>query len=126
MSEGENILPPRFLIVANWLYEQQRPVSAREAADILGGSAWSMSQHFSRIKKASDIILSDEQKIPSKGGKQVLLRVIHIYPYRLDEYQQPHRVLSESERCHTPLTWHDLVSRPWHQLVARHYNKMVF
>ncbi|WP_429123554.1 hypothetical protein [Aeromonas veronii] len=126
MNIASRLNETTYLQVAHWLYQQQRAISAREAAEVLGGSTWLMSQHFSKIKKAPDIILSDEQKIPSKGGKQVLLRVIHIYPYRLDEYQQPHRVLSELERCQIPLTWHDLVSRPWHQLVARHYNKMVF
>ena len=106
---------PRTLQVAHWLYEQQRLVSAREAAGILGGSAWSMWYIFSKIRLLSDILVIDEQKVRSKGGMQSLMRIVHIYPYTLDENQQPHRQRDDADPP-SPLTWHDLLCRQWTHL----------
>lgn len=106
---------PRTLQVAHWLYEQQRLVSAREATEALGGSTWSMWQTFSKIRLLSDILVIDEQKIRSKGGMQSLMRIIHIYPYTLDENQQPRRQCYGTNNAF-PITWHDLLCRSWGQL----------
>ncbi len=106
---------PNALQVAHWLYEQQRPISAREAAEVLGGSTWSMWQTFSKIRLLSDILVIDEQKVRSKGGMQSLMRIVHIHPYTLDEHQQPRRQSNDTDNT-SPLTWHDLLCRPWAQL----------
>ncbi|MGN5073619.1 hypothetical protein ACTG2C_01150 [Aeromonas veronii] len=112
---------PSTLQVAHWLYEQQRPVSAREAAEVLGGSTWSMWQTFSKIRLLSDILVIDEQKVRNKGGMQSLMRIVHIYPYTLDDNQQPHRQSNGTDSNGTdsisPLTWRDLLCRTWDQLV---------
>lgn len=106
---------PRTLQVAHWLYEQQRLVSTREAAAILGGSAWSMWYTFTKIRLLSDVLVIDEQKVPSRGGQQWLLRIVHIHPYTLDENQQPRRQSNGTDTT-SPLTWHDLLCRSWAQL----------
>lgn len=107
---------PNTLQVAHWLYEQQRLVSAREAAEVLGGSTWSMWQTFSKIRLLSDILVIDEQKVRSKGGMLSLMRIVHIYPYTLDENQQPHRQGNDIDNT-SPLTWRDLLCRSWNQLI---------
>ncbi|MGR1225478.1 hypothetical protein ACUVMQ_21310 [Aeromonas veronii] len=106
---------PRTLQVAHWLYEQQRFVCTREAAGILGGSVWSMWQTFSKIRLLSNLLVIDEQKVPSRGGQQWLMRIVHIYPYTLDENQQPHRLFDGTDSL-SPLTWNDLLRRSWTQI----------
>ncbi len=110
-----NVPLPRSLEVAHWIYQQQRLVSAREAVEVLGGSVWSMGQIFSKFHLMSNILVIDEQKIRSKGGMQTLIRIVYIYPYSLDEYQQPYRK-REDTSLNEPLTWRDLVCLPWAQL----------
>ncbi|MCX9134870.1 hypothetical protein OKS68_20665 [Aeromonas veronii] len=114
---------PRYLQVAHWIYEQNRMISAREAAEIFGGSAWSMEQTLSKIRSQVDIVIYDEKIVPSKGGKQYLMRIIYIYPYWLDTDQRPHRKLDNSYQNDAPLTWKDLLSNKWPQLVVRHKNE---
>ena len=63
----------------------------------------------------SDILVIDAQKVRSRGGMQSLMRIVHIYPYTLDENQQPHRQRDEAAPP-SPLTWHDLLCRSWAQL----------
>ncbi|HHQ4553411.1 hypothetical protein [Aeromonas veronii] len=111
---------PRYLQVAHWLHDQQRAISAREAADVFGVSSWSIERDFARVRGLSGIVVFDEQRVPSKGGQQYLLRVLQIFPYWLDEHQQPHQQLASSWDLNAPLTWRDLLCRPWCQLVARH------
>lgn len=120
MSENISETLPRYLRVAHWLYHQQRAVSSREAADEFGISSWSIEREFSRIRDVPEIIVFDEQRIASRGGQQYLLRVIHINPYWLDEYQRPHRKDVEACAIRAPLTWRDLLSNPWYQLVQRY------
>lgn len=116
MSNNIANLPlPRSLEVAHWIQQQQRLVSAREAVEVLGGSVWSMGQIFSKFHLMSNILVIDEQKIRSKGGMQTLIRIVHIYPYSLDEYQQPYRKRDDTS-LNGPLTWRDLVCLPWAKL----------
>ena len=63
---------------------------------------------FSKIRLLSDILVIDDQKVRSKGGMQLLMRIVHIYPYTLDENQQPHRQRDDADPP-SPLTWHDLL-----------------
>ncbi len=74
-----------------------------------------MWQTFSKIRLLSDILVIDEQKVRSKGGMQSLMRIVYIYPYTLDDNQQPHRQ-SNSTDSTSPLTWRDLLCRLWDQL----------
>ncbi len=99
---------PRILQVAHWLHEQQRLVSAREAAEVLGCSVWSMGHIFSKIRLLPDIMVINEQTVRSKGGQQLMIRIVHIYPYTLDEKQHPHRRRDDTDQPY-PLTWHDLL-----------------
>lgn len=116
MSDNIANLPlPRSLEVAHWIHQQQRLVSAREAVEVLGGSVWSMGQIFSKFHLMSNILVIDEQKIRSKGGMQTLIRIVHIYPYSLDEYQQPYRKRDDTS-LNGPLTWRDLICLPWAKL----------
>ncbi|EKP0260208.1 hypothetical protein JFQ93_001456 [Aeromonas sobria] len=115
---------PRPLQVAHWLYEQQRPVSSREAAELLGGSTWSMWQTFSKMRLLSDILIIDEQLVPARGGQQSLMRILHIYPYILDEHQQPHRQRTDAEQHDVPLTWRDLLCRSWAQLAQMYQSRI--
>lgn len=110
---------PRYLQVAHWIYEQHRMVSARDATDVWGGSAWAMEQIFSKIRLQSDIILSEEALVPSKGRKLYLIRIIYIYPYTLDLEFHPHRQLENNNQCHNvPLTWKDLLGSKWGKIRA--------
>ncbi|MFM5870723.1 hypothetical protein ACET6Z_05615 [Aeromonas veronii] len=111
---------PHELQVAHWLYQQQRLVSSREAASALGGTAWSMWQIFSKIRRLSNIIVINEKTVRSKGGMQYLIRVIYIHPYMLDDNLQPHRQNDDVSLYDIPLTWSDLVSSKWSRLVKRH------
>ncbi|MGL4616173.1 MAG: hypothetical protein ACRCVV_20225 [Shewanella sp.] len=111
---------PRYLQVAHWLHDQQRAISAREAADEFGVSPRSIERDFSRIRALSGIVVFDEQRVPSKGGQQYLLRVLRLFPYELDEHQQPHQLVTSIGDLNAPLTWRDLLCRSWCQLVARH------
>lgn len=120
MSTNPNPPLPRYLQVAHWLHDQQRAISAHEAADVFGVSPWSIERDFARVRALSGIVVFDEQRVPSKGGQQYLLRVLQIFPYRLDEHQQSHQQLASSWGLNAPLTWRDLLCRPWCQLVARH------
>lgn len=106
-----------YLQIAHWLHEQQRLVSVREAAALLGGSIWTMEQHFAKIRRQLNILVIDEQRVRSRGGQQYLLRIVHIHPYWLDENQQPHRQPDGPDGLTQPLTWYDLLSRQWSQLV---------
>lgn len=108
---------PRPLQIAHWLHGQQRLVSAREAAGVLGGSAWAMEQQFSKVRQLSSIVVIDEQWVPSRGGRQYLMRVVHIYPYWLDEHRCPHRQQTGLKGGRVLLTWRDLVCRQWAELV---------
>lgn len=110
---------PRYLQVAHWLHDQQRYISAREAADVFGVSSWSMERDFARLRALSGIVLFDEHRVPSRGGQKYLLRVLKIFPYGLDEQQQPHHKVVNSWCQNTSLTWRDLLCRPWYQLVSR-------
>lgn len=111
---------PRYLDVANWLYNQHRAVSAREVAQAFGVSSWAIERDFAKIRTLSNIIFFDEQQVSSKGGKQYLLRVLKIHPYEIDEHQQLHPILTESHSLR--ITWRDLLSRNWNQLVKRDAN----
>ncbi|WP_429076820.1 hypothetical protein [Aeromonas hydrophila] len=111
---------PRYLQVAHWLYEQQRAVSAREAADVFSVSSWSIERDFAKIRALSGIVLFDELRVPSQGGLQYQLRVLRLFPYWLDEYQQAHLQFTSSRDVNTSLTWRDLLCCPWHQLVERY------
>lgn len=93
---------PRHSQVAHWLHDQQRAISAREAADVFGVSSWSIERDFARIRGLSGIVVLDEQRVPSKGGQQYLLRVLQIFPYWLDEHQQPHQQLASSWDLNAP------------------------
>ena len=106
---------PRYIEVAHWLYEQQCLISARDASEVLGGSVWTMGQVFSKIRSHSNIFVIDEKRIRSKGGMQTLMRVVHILPYTLDQYNQPHRQYEDT--CnYVPLTWRDLLCKDWSKL----------
>lgn len=108
---------PRYLRVAHWLHEQQRPISSREVADVFNASPKAISDDFAKIRRRSDIMDVHEQKVRDKGVQQYLLHVLNIYPYMLDERQCPHRKEGECEGLGPTLTWHDLVCRQWSQLV---------
>lgn len=82
---------PRYLQVAHWLHDQQRAISAREVADVFGVSYWSIERDFARVRALSGIVVFDEQRVPSQGGQQYLLRVLQVFPYWLDEHLQPHQ-----------------------------------
>ena len=69
---------PRYLQVAHWLHDQQRAISVREAADVFGVSPWSIERDFARVRALSGIVVFDEQRVPSKGGQQYLLRVLQV------------------------------------------------
>ena len=120
MSINPNQPLPRYLQLAHWLHEQSRAISAREAADVFGVSPWSIERDFARVRTLSGIVVFDEQRVPSKGGQQYLLRVLQIFPYWLDDHQQPYQQLASYWDLNAPLTWRDLLCRPWYQLVARH------
>ncbi len=111
---------PRYLQVAHWLYDQQRAISAREAANVFDVSSWSIERDFAKIRALNGIVVFNEQQVPSKGGQQYLLRILRIFPYWLDEHQQPHQQHVGGWDPDVPLTWHDLLCRPWYQLVTRH------
>lgn len=108
----------RTLQVAHWLYEHQCLVTAKEAAEILGGSVWSMNRTFSKIRLLSNIVVIDEQKIRGNkgGGVQSRMRIVHIYPYTLDENQHIHSQRDNADQQYV-LTWHDLLCRSWKQLM---------
>ncbi|WP_413796029.1 CaiF/GrlA family transcriptional regulator [Aeromonas dhakensis] len=108
---------PRYLRVAHWLLEQQRPISSREVADAFRVSPKAISDDFAKIRRRTDIIDVYEQKVRSKGVQQYLLHVLNIYPYMLDERQCPHRKEVDIGVLRTTLTWHDLICRPWRQLI---------
>ena len=80
---------PRYLQVAHWLHDQQRAISAREAADVFGVSSWSIERDFARVRGLSGIVVFDEQRVPSKGGQQYLLRVLQIFPTGLTNTSNP-------------------------------------
>ena len=115
-----NVTLSRELQVAHWLYQQQRLVSSREAASVLGGSAWSMWQTYSKIRRLSNIIVINERAVRSKGGIQYLMRVTHIHPYIIDDELQPRRQNGDIFLHDMPLSWSELVSCKWSQLVKRH------
>lgn len=108
----------RTLQVAHWLYEQQCIVTAKEAAEIFGGSVWSMNRTFSKIRLLTNILVIDEQKIRGNngGGVQSRMRIVHIYPYTLDENQHIHSQRDNADQQYL-LTWHDLLCRSWNQLM---------
>lgn len=111
---------PRYLQVAHWLNDQKRAISARETATIFSVSPRSIERDFAIIRALSGIVIFDEFRCPGQGGQQYLLRVLRIFPYLLDGYQQPHQQLASFWDLNAPLTWRDLLCRPWSQLVARH------
>lgn len=108
---------PRYLRVAHWLLEQQRPISSREVAEVFSVSPKAISDDFAKIRRRTDIMDVHEQKVRDKGVQLYLLHVLSIHPYMLDERQCPHRKEVEREGLGSTLTWHDLVCRPWRQLV---------
>ena len=108
---------PRYLRVAHWLLEQQRPISSREVAEVFSVSPKAISDDFAKIRRRTDIMDVHEQKVRDKGVQLYLLHVLSIHPYMLDERQCPHRKEVEREGRGSTLTWHDLVCRPWRQLV---------
>ena len=108
---------PRYLLVAHWLHEQQRPISSREVADVFSVCPKAISDDFAKIRRRTDIIDVYEQKVRNKGVQQYLLHVLNIYPYMLDDRQCPHRKEVDIGGLRATLTWHDLVRRPWCQLI---------
>ena len=108
---------PRYLRVAHWLHEQQRPISSREVAEVFSVSPKAISDDFAKIRRRSDIIDVHEHKVRDKGVQLYLLHVLNIYPYMLDGRQCPHRKEGERDGLGATLTWHDLLSRQWGQLV---------
>lgn len=108
---------PRYLRVAHWLHEQQRPISSREVAEAFGVSPKAISDDFAKIRRRTDIMDVHEQKVRDKGVQQYQLQVLNIHPYMLDERKCPHRKDIEREGLGSTLTWHDLVCRPWRQLI---------
>ena len=79
-----------------------------------------MEQDFARIRTYSSVFMYAEQRLPSKGGQQYLLRVLKIFPYQLDEHLQPHRLIENNCNMASTITWRDLLCRPWYQLIASH------
>lgn len=108
---------PRYVEVAHWLYEQQRFLSAREAATQFGDTPWSMGYVFAKIRRRSDIFVFDERQVRVSGGKQNLIRVNSIRPYRFDEKNHIQLQCSESDNVERPLTWHDLLCCQWSDLI---------
>ena len=111
---------PRYLLVAHWLHEQQRPISSREVADVFSVCPKAISDDFAKIRRRTDIMDVHEQKVRHKGVQQYLLHVLNIHPYMLDKRRCPYRKEVEWDGLGTTLTWHDLVCRPWNKLVEIH------
>ncbi|MGL6624668.1 hypothetical protein [Aeromonas jandaei] len=117
MNRNADMSLPYYLQVARWLYEEQRFLSARETATILGRAAWLMEREFDKIRRKPNIFIIDERQVRISGGKQSLIRVKYIHPYFIDELQQLHRQHTDAEHFDRPLTWHDLLCRQWRELV---------
>ncbi|MFM5181579.1 hypothetical protein ACEUAY_18655 [Aeromonas veronii] len=118
MSDNKSdALVPRYVEVAHWLYEQQRFLSARETATQFGDTPWSMGYIFAKIRRRPDIFVFDERQVRISGGKQILIRVNYIRPYRLDEKNQIQRQCSDRDNVGRPLTWHDLLCCKWSDLI---------
>ena len=113
---------PRYLRVAHWLHEQQRPVSSREVADIFSVPIKAISDDFAKIRRRPDIMDINEQKIRHKGVQKYLLHILNIHPYRLDERQYPHRQDDEQNTLDASLIWRKLLSHHWHQMVLIYRN----
>lgn len=113
---------PRYLRVAHWLHEQQRPISSREVADVFSVPVKAISDDFAKIRSRPDIMDIHEQKVRYKGVQQYLLHILNIHPYMLDERQYPHRQDDEKNTHDAVPTWRDLLSRPWHQMVLIYRN----
>lgn len=111
---------PRYMRVAHWLEREQRPVSAKEAAEVFQISPWAMGEEFTRIKRLHLIVVVEESKVRRHGGIVALLRVRYIYPYDLDAQNKPFRCSAGYNSHEAPLTWRDLLMRPWPKLVERY------
>ena len=75
---------PRYLRVAHWLYHYQGFMSARELGPLFNVKPKRITDDFARIRKYRNIFKTEEQKIPIQGGYKYRVRVLHIYPYRMD------------------------------------------
>ena len=103
---------PRYLRVAQWLYEHQGFMSARELAPLFNVAAKRITDDFARIRKHHHIFKIEEQKVAIQGGYKYRVRVLQIAPYRMDGRKFPvllNRVLKPVEAPPSPIiTWADL------------------
>ncbi|HDO1319335.1 TPA: hypothetical protein P2R03_000770 [Aeromonas veronii] len=114
---------PRYLRVAQWLYEQQAFMSARELAPLFNVEAKRITDDFARIRKHHHIFKTEEQKIPILGGYKYRVRVLYIAPYRMDGRNFPillKQYASQGDgRPSRMITWADLLSSRWRDLGCR-------
>lgn len=82
----------------------------------VGDTPWSMGYIFAKIRSRPDIFVFDERQIRISCGKQNLIRINYIRPYRLDEKNQIKRKCSDRDNVGRPLTWHDLLCCKWSDL----------
>ena len=73
-------LMPRYLRVAQWLYEHQGFMSASELAPLFNVEAKRITDDFARIRMYHHIIKTEEQKTPIPGGYKYRVRVLYISP----------------------------------------------
>ncbi|MCX7127735.1 hypothetical protein [Aeromonas sp.] len=114
---------PRYLRVAQWLYEQQAFMSARELAPLFNVEAKRITDDFARIRKHHHIFKTEEQRIPIQGGYKYRVRVLYIAPYRMDGRNFPillkHYAEQGAIRPSQMITWADLLSSRWRDLGGR-------
>lgn len=114
---------PRYLRVAQWLYEQQVFMSARELAPFFNVEAKRITDDFARIRKHHHLFKTEEQKIPILGGYKYRVRVLYIAPYHMDGRNAPillkHYANKEAARPSRMITWADLLSSRWQDLGFR-------
>lgn len=107
------------LKVAHWIHDEQRPVSIPEAAKSFGLSTSQMEQIFSRIRTKYDVFIFHEHVMPTTGGQQILIRILHILPYEINEVTHlPRRTPNIIDGIYQILTWRDLLCRRWSELTS--------
>lgn len=114
---------PRYLRVVHWLYHYQGFMSARELGPLFNVEPKRITDDFARIRKHRNIFKTEEQKIPIQGGYKYRVRVLHIYPYRMDGRNFPillkNGVRQGEDQPNQIITWADLLSSRWRDLELR-------
>ena len=112
------VLLPRYLRVAQWLFEQQRPVSSREIAKIFNVSSWAISSDFVKICRQSDIFECRETKEVTNKSREHTLHILFIHAYTVDKRGVAELDDGNSNQFNVQKTWQILISKPWEKVAS--------